>query len=128
MSLFSDTKKESYRAQRQTSQGAGITLVNGIGCYHATFECATRIAAILGNRGLSDAGDGLYESIPRYIIPLEELNEALLKLSQKYSVALIDLASDTPTRFVLVWRIVPFARLTDIPEPPQPLTYNLDDF
>lgn len=118
MSLFTDTKRESYRAQRQASHGAGLTLVNGIGCYHATFECATKLAAILGNRGLSDVGDGLYESIPRYIIPMEGMHEALEKLTAKYSVALIDLASDTPTRFCLVWKIMPT----------QPPTYNLDDF
>lgn len=120
MSLFADTKKESYRAQRQASQGAGITLVNGIGCYHASFDCATRIAAVLGNRGLSDAGDGIYESIPQYSIPMEALHDAIASLSQKYSIALIDLASDTPTRFVLVWRIMPTT--------PQPITYDLNDF
>lgn len=120
MSQFHDVKKESYRAQRQASQGAGITLVNGIGCYHASFDCATRIASVLGNRGLSDAGDGLYESIPQYSIPMEDMSEALTKLSQKLSIALIDLASDTPTRFVLVWRIMPATS--------QPITYDLNDF
>lgn len=110
MSALLDTKKESHRAQQSAGAGAGITLVCGCGEYVASFDCASRCAELLGKRELRDMGDGIFESIPVYKIPLEEINGALLKLSARYSVALVDLACEKgSSRFVLVWKILPSA-------------------
>lgn len=109
MSALLDTRKASYQQQRAASQGAGITLVVGCGQFVATFECATRCAEVLGSRTLEDAGDGIFEVIPIYKIPLEDISLALAKLSARFSVALVDVACDGKSnlRFVLVWKIVP---------------------
>ena len=98
-----ESKRGGYSRQRQVSAGAAITLVCGCGEYVALFECATRISKVLGDRELEDLGDGLCEVIPRYRIPFAEMSKLLERLTQVYSVALVDMAEDC--RFVLIWRI-----------------------
>lgn len=106
MSLLHDEMRSTYRAQRGISQGAGITLVSRSGGYGASFECATRCSQILGNRSFQDYGEKP-ESIPVFTIPTEELHRSIMKLSETFSVALVDLASDeTGSRFVLIWKIL----------------------
>lgn len=126
MSILRDTKEDSYRAQRQASQGAGITLVYGCGVFIATMDCAKRVATILGDRELQDAGDGIIESIPVYKIPLEEISSALQKLTTRFSVALVDIdVGKNNTRFVLVWKI-PAASTNG--SKPEPASTNIDDY
>jgi len=106
-----DSKRGGYSRQRQASAGAAITLVCGCGEYVALFECATRISKVLGDRELEDLGDGLLEVIPRYRIPFEEMAAGLAKLTEQYSVALVDISEDS--RFVLIWRINPAAKVPE---------------
>lgn len=116
---------------RQASQGAGITLVSGCGEYQASFECASRIASILGTRRLQETADGIYESAPVYKIPVEEMFSVCGELSKKFSIALIDLVLDkNSTRFVLVWKINSKSSEPDVVEPPEPVkpTFSLDEF
>lgn len=105
MSTLEETKRQGYSRHRHASAGAAITLLCGCGEYVALFECAKRISTVLGTRELEDIGDGLMESIPRYRIRLEDMAGALAKLTEQYSVALVDMGSDS--QFVLVWRINP---------------------
>lgn len=106
MSPFYDTKRAGYRAQRSASQGASITLVSGCGEWKTSFDCATRAAAVLGNRELQDLGDGIFESIPVMGIPTELLCVSLQKLTARYSVALVDLVcTENNSSFVLLWKI-----------------------
>ena len=103
-SIFYQTKRNGYRAQRSVSQGADITLLSASGGYVASFECATAAARVLGNRGLQDLGNDI-ESIPHLFIPTEAFNVTCAKLSLKHSVALVDLVCDGNSRFALVWKI-----------------------
>lgn len=105
MSLLHTEMRSAYRAQRGVSQGAGITLVSRSGGYSAFFECATRCSQILGNRQLENRGSDS-EPIQVYTIPTEDLHRSITKLSEMFSVALVDLATDeNGSRFVLIWKI-----------------------
>lgn len=107
MSLLLEEMRRSYRAQRGVSQGAAITLVSRSGGYTASFECAIRCSQILGTRNLTDRADN-GERMPVLKISTEDLHRAITKLSEAFSVALVDTASDeNGTRFVLVWKITP---------------------
>lgn len=100
MSLLHEEMRRSYRAQRGVSQGAAITLVSRSGGYTASFECATRCSQILGTRHFMETDNV-------FTIPTEDLHRAITKLSEAFSVALVDTASDeNGTRFVLVWKIL----------------------
>lgn len=126
MSLFLESKQQSYRSQRAASQGAGITLVCGAGEYTALFDCARSVALVLGDRELKDLGDGINEVIPSFKIPTEELNLALEKICLRFSVALVDFVCEKDTsRFVLLWKIVP-SRVQAATV--QPVSTNLDDY
>jgi hypothetical protein len=101
MSNFLAVKRQTYVAQRHASLGAAVTLVSGCGEYTASFECAQKVAAVLGDRALENA-----DSVPLYHIAVEDLNSALLKLQKAYSVALVDLScAENGTKFVPLWRI-----------------------
>jgi len=105
-SPFYETKLAGYHKQRSVSKGASITLVSGCGEWKTSFDCATRAAEVLGNRGLEEQGDGIYESIPVLSIPIETLYESLLKLTARYSVALVDIVCGAEaSTFVLLWKI-----------------------
>lgn len=106
MSLFLESKRATYRAQRVASHGASITLVASAGCYVAHFDCARKVASVLGEREMVDLGDGVL----RYAIPMDEMNRALVKLSQRHSIALVDTIED---RFVLVWTVQQVAAEVD---------------
>lgn len=99
--------RRTYAAQRGVSQGASITLVAASGGYRAQFDCARRCAAILGDHNLTDLAIPP-ESMPRLLIPTEELHRSITKLAETMSVALVDTTTDANgTRFVLVWKIQP---------------------
>ena len=118
MSLQTETRAATYRAQRAVSQGASITLVWWCGEYTASHECAQHCARLLGSRNLGD--DGIYH------IPLEDMHAACKKLSVAFSVALVDLVTDDKGhRFVLVWKITPRPVETD--SPAEPATLNASD-
>jgi len=73
---------------------------------------------------MDDVGDGIFEVIPRYKIPTEELNQSLQKLSKRFSIALVEYNCDkTGGGFVPLWRINP----TTPEVSPTPST-NLDDY
>ena len=100
MSLFLESKQNTYRQIRAASQGASISLFHGCGEYVATFACATAIASALGGGAIMEEG------VPHYRIPLEDIQPALMKLSTKHSVALLDITcGDEGGRFVLLWKI-----------------------
>lgn len=102
MSLFLEAKRDSYRAQRIASHGASVTLVASAGAYVAQFDCAHKVASVLGTREMTDLGDGVVQ----LAIPMDEVNRALVALSQRYSVALVDTITDANgSRFVLVWTV-----------------------
>lgn len=121
MSLQS-LKRESYNHQRKASVGAAITLVNLVGELRAEFECATRCAEVLGDRELTDLGDGVRDVIPCFRIATEDLFSNLTKLTQRFSIALVEY---TMTRnggqFVCLWRIE-CVKATPTP------SLNLDDY
>lgn len=128
---FSSFKRPTYAQQRSASSGAAITLISYPGEYRAEFECATRCAEILGDRALTDLGDGILDNIPCFRIPTEDLFSALTKLSQRFSIALVEY---TLTRnggmFVCLWRINPLPALgTNLGSyQPQPASANVDDY
>jgi len=107
MSPFLESKKETYRAHRLASQGADITLVVGISHYLAQFDCAAKIAAVLGKDGLESLVEGLDYTIPCYRIPMDKMISACQKLSAHHSIALVDYFTDLMLggRFVAVWCI-----------------------
>ncbi len=101
MSLFHNAKKSSYQSIRAASQGASISLFPARGAYAAMFGCATACARILGDRNLTTE-----DKIPHYLFPKEDIYSALGRLSQHYSVALLDTACDEQgPRFVLLWKL-----------------------
>ncbi len=115
MSLHTEARMTTYRAQRAVSQGASITLVSGCGEYTASHECAQHCARLLGSRNLGD--DGVYR------IPIEDVHAACKKLSVAFSVALVDLVTDDKGhRFVLVWKITP--RPVETASAAEPATLN----
>jgi hypothetical protein len=94
--------RRTYAAQRGVSQGASVTLAAVSGGFAARFECARRCEQVLGNRGWQD------DSHTIFLIPIQDLHSAIMKLSETLSVALVDTVTDeNGTRFVLVWRITP---------------------
>lgn len=106
MISLSHLKRQGYNQQRAASLGAAITLVSGYGQYTALFECATHLAGILGNWGLTDLGDGILDSIPCYKIPVEDMVESLGKIRQRFSIALVEYTCQHGGhRFIAVWRI-----------------------
>lgn len=109
MPSFTEIKRQGYRLQRTASEGANITLVSGCGSYTALFECARRCAEVLGDRALTDLGDGIFEVIPSYRISVEDLFSALQKITLRFSVALVEYTNTEKTggRFVCLWRINP---------------------
>jgi hypothetical protein len=120
-SLFFDTKKESYRAIRAASQGASISLSRGCDEYVATFNCATSIASVLGDRELH-----LEETVPTFRIPIEDLSAACLKLATRFSVALVEtVCGPESIRFVLLWKI-PVISVPQTDESPS--SQNLDEY
>jgi len=103
---MTELKRQGYRLQRTASHGAAITLVSRCNEYAAMFECATKCAQVLGERAMEDLGDGILEVIPYYRIPTEELYAALQKLSQRFSIALVEYAfTRQGGQFVTLWRI-----------------------
>lgn len=123
---FTSFKRIAYNQQRSASQGAAITLVSTAGEYRAIFECAKHCAEALGDRELKDLGDGILEVIPAYHIPVEDLFSALTKLTQRFSVALVEYAhTRNGAQFVCLWRINSAIAQAPIP---QPASKNLDDY
>jgi hypothetical protein len=127
-----DEMRSAYRAQRGVSQGAGITLVSRSGGYSASFGCAEKCAHILGGRNLENRS-----GLPFFKIYTEELHASITKLSEQFSVALVDLVTDEKgSRFVLVWKISARAGSTPIPDPkteevvadPNQATFDLDEY
>lgn len=120
MSLFSDSKKSSYRAIRAVSQGASVSLVRGCDEYVATFGCASSIAHVLGGRGLCSV-----DGIPYYAIHITEMAIACAKLATKFSIALVEcVCGDEGMRFVLLWKIPAEVSLSI----EQPASLNPDDY
>jgi hypothetical protein len=100
-SLIAEEMRRSYLAQRGVSQGAGITLVSASQGWVARLDCAKRCALVLGERYSADFGEGEICGIPN-----EEMARALAKLSESFSVALVDTVTDDQgTRFVLIYKI-----------------------
>lgn len=116
MPSLTELKRVGYRQQRTASLGATVTLLSCAGRHTALFECATKVASVLCDRNLQDIGDGLLEYIPFYCIPNEQLNEALLKLSKSFSIALVEYSASG--QFVCLWKI------NRVSTP----TTNLDDY
>lgn len=108
MSQFADIQYAKYEAIRRASQGAGITLFPVDGGVCALFDCAHKIAKVLGEQHLKDWGDGIYDSLPQYIIPIDESYTSCIKLAEHHSIAIVDvLPSDDKNRasWVLMWKI-----------------------
>lgn len=122
MSLFAQTKKETFRASRVASQGTAITLVAGFEGWAALYDSASRVAEVLGEAGLQELGDGICEMIPFYFIPTESLYLTLQKLSTVYSVGLVEykLSGDNG-QFVLLWKVPALPK-------PKPEEINLDEY
>jgi hypothetical protein len=124
MSPFLESKKGSYQKHRAAAQGAGVILVNLGNVYRATFDCAKRIAGVLGKHGLYDMGDDIYESVPVYDIPSKEMQATCVKLSADYSIALVEYVGDEAGgRFVCIWKIAAPGT-----EKPEQVSENIDDY
>lgn len=127
-----DEMRSAYRAQRGVSQDASITLVSRSGGFSASFGCADRCLELLPSNYF-----GILEDASVYEIPTEELHASITKLSEQYSVALVDLVTDEKgSRFVLVWKIPARAGSTPIPDQkteevvadPNQSTFDLDEY
>jgi len=108
MSQFAALQEKKYADTRSVSRGADITLHVVDGGTRALFQCASRIAKILGSEKLKDYGDGIYESIPCYDIPISEHHAACTKLSEHYSIAIVDVMPATDKNrslWGLLWKI-----------------------
>lgn len=106
MSLFLETKRASYNAQRSAAQGATVVLVATANGFNATFGCAKLVASVIGDALLTDLGDGIYESIPQIHIPMDRMQVVCQELTARYSVALVDsCCGDASSRFVCLWKI-----------------------
>lgn len=131
-SLYFFSKMETHRVQRLAGNGASITLACGIGEYTALFDDAKRVSLVIGTRELHDLGDGIMESILSYKIPFTEMHSVLQKLSQRFSVALVDSIPDRDSiRFVCICRIDADKRTVDAIDKntsPQQIIPSLDDF
>jgi len=100
-SLIAEEMRRTYVAVRGVSQGAGITLVSRCDGYRATMACAQRCVLVLGDRNFNHD-----EIRPVFHIPNDEMARALGKLSETFSVALVDTVTDeSGTRFVLIHKI-----------------------
>lgn len=101
-SLYHQSRLSSWRQIRSASHGAGVSLLNGVGEYVATFDCALAVSRVLGTRGLESGSE-----VPTFKIPTSEVQSAIAKLSARYSVALVDVVADKggELKFVCVWRV-----------------------
>jgi len=100
-SLIAEEMRRAYLAQRGVSQGAGITLVSGCGGWMAKLDCAKRVELVFGNRYMNTSPDW-----PVCYIPNDEMARALAKLTETFSVALVDtITDDQGTRFVLIYKL-----------------------
>lgn len=100
-SLFLDAKQHTYRQLRAASQGASISLFHAAGEYVAMSNCAISVATVLGGKGTH-----LAEGWTEYRIPTDDMLSALMKLSQKHSIALLDVVcGEEGSRFVCIWKI-----------------------
>lgn len=130
MSQFSDIQRRKYTIIRGASQGADISLVTAYDGFHAGFECAARVAEVLGFSGLKNWGS---ESDPvmQYTIPLTQMPKACEKLSQRFSIALLDQLPNEKGNIAwgLIWKIKrgEGGTMADAPAPAKK-DYKLEDF
>ena len=119
-SPFSDIQKKKYKIIRGASHGTDISLVSAYDGFHAGFECAEKVAKVLGPAGMRDWGTKS-EPLPSYVIPLEQMQKACEKLSQHYSIALLDQLPNEKGNIAwgLIWKI---KRSGDAKQ------YSLEDF
>ena len=101
-SQFAEIQKKKHRIVRSSSHGADISLVAAYDGFHAGFECATKVAEVLGPAGLKEWSD-----VQSYVIPLADMPKACEKLSQKYSIALLDQLPNEKGNIAwgLIWKI-----------------------
>ena len=127
-SEFYNSKRLTYQAQRNASNGASITLVCASECYVASFECAERVYKVVPNLALFT-----HLEVTTVNIPIDKMQDALTKLSQVASVALVDHVRDKhkESRFHCVWKIpcvgVEKPIALDKPAPKKP-SINLEDY
>ncbi len=101
-SPYADLQQKKYRSIRSASHGADLSLVSSYNGFHAAYGCAEKVAKVLGAAGLKD-----FSGVPHYVIPLKEMPKACEKLSEVYSVALIDHSTNgkNENSWGLVWKI-----------------------
>ncbi len=110
--------RDRYDATRRASQGASVTFVYGCGVFVAMFDCAVKMASVIGNRELQDRGDGFIEFIPVIEVPFEKMQSVLLQLSKKFSIAIVDIICDAAsTRFCLLWKVDAKAETPKVADP-----------
>ncbi len=99
---YTDLQQKKYRSIRSASHGADLSLVSSYNGFHAAYGCAEKVAKVLGAAGLKD-----FSGVPLYVIALKEMPKACEKLSEVYSVALIDQSSNDKNdiSWGLVWKI-----------------------
>lgn len=125
-SPFNELQRRKHRIIRGASQGADISLASAYDGYHAAFECAVKVAEVLGPEGSRDYGSKA-EPLPAYVIPVAQMQKACEKLSQLYSVAILD--SIASEKGDIVWGLVWKIRKAEGGKPaPVQKEISLDDF
>jgi len=101
-SPYAELQQKKYRSVRSASHGADLSLVSAYNGFHAAYGCAEKVAKVLGAAALEE-----FSGVPLYVIPLKEMPKACEKLSEVYSVALIDqsLSPKNDISWGLVWKI-----------------------
>lgn len=101
-SPYTELQQKKYRIIRSASHGADVSLVSSYDGYHAAYGCAEKIAKVLGDAGMKEFG-----GVPAYVVPLSEMYKSCEKLSEHYSIAILDNLPNDKNLLAwgLVWKI-----------------------
>lgn len=99
---YTELQQKKYRIIRGASHGADLSLVSSYDGYHAAYDCAEKLSKVLGDAGRKDFG-----GVPAYVVPLSEMPRACEKLSEQYSIAILDQLPNDKNNLAwgLVWKI-----------------------
>lgn len=99
---YTELQQKKYRIIRSASHGADLSLVSSYDGYHAAYDCAEKLSKVLGDAGRKDFG-----GVPAYVVALADMPRSLEKLSEQYSVAILDQLPNDKNNLAwgLVWKI-----------------------
>lgn len=121
---YTELQQKKYRIIRSASHGADLSLVSSYDGYHAAYDCAEKLSKVLGPDGRKDFG-----GVPAYVVPLSEMPRSLEKLSEQYSIAILDNLPNDKNHLAwgLVWKIKRNVSGAVVKEKAK-VEYSLEDF